>query len=115
MHASDSSVVLVVSHIAKRSYLIGCWRDLYCLARWLRRLGAGLADREGSATCKSVFWRRAPNAKPGLADVAQAGRMAEDCHGAHAHARLRPAARAAASAAPARESEPAAATLPADA
>lgn len=60
---------------------------LYCLALWLRRLGAGLAERaaagSATATCRSVFWRRAPRcwacpacpAGPALADVAAAERM----------------------------------------
>lgn len=61
------------------------WSDLYCLALWLRRLGAGLAERAaaGSATCRSVFWRRAPSscsasgvaAGPLAAEEAEAERM----------------------------------------
>lgn len=40
---------------------------LYCLARWLRRLGAGLQERvlAGSATWRSVFCLRAPRARGG--------------------------------------------------
>lgn len=81
---------------------------LYCLALWLRRLGAGLEDRtEGSTTWRSVFCLLAPrlldwstelvaeDAGPDRADVeAIAGRMARgDFHGAHARGRLKPARR----------------------
>lgn len=66
-----------VSHVESEVHL-------YCLARWLRKLGAGLQERAavGSATCRSVFTRRAPSAcrcsgagAPGAADVADAGRI----------------------------------------
>lgn len=73
---------------------------LYCLALWLRRLGAGLEDRaEGSTTWRSVFCLLAPKAScgaemaavgagPRRADVeAVAGRIARgDFHGVRTHA-----------------------------
>lgn len=61
-------------------------KHLYCLALWLRRLGAGLADLVGSATWRSVFWRLAP--RVWCPDVAL-WRIAGGFHGAHAHCRLK--------------------------
>ncbi|CAB3239023.1 unnamed protein product [Arctia plantaginis] len=59
-------------------------RNLYCLARWLRRLGTGLEERAvaGSATCRSVFFRLAPMSRywaapdaPVAVEVADTDRM----------------------------------------
>ncbi|GBP37959.1 hypothetical protein EVAR_84946_1 [Eumeta japonica] len=72
-------------------------RDLYCLALWLRREGAGLEERSsaGSATCRSVFWRRAPRggagdagAGAGAAIVGAEAHATRETHGAHARGRL---------------------------
>lgn len=53
---------------------------LYCLARWLRRLGAGLQERApvGSATCRSVFTRRAPRVCSCWAPPGAPGAVAAD-------------------------------------